>query len=433
MQILAVNSGSSSVKFGLFKGVGFPGRDAPAAQRICFGEIDLSGSHRAWVRSRQGALLQDCIWPMPRTAQPSHASVESSPTGHGQAQDLMQAAIGWIIAELERLQRCDGQAPLRIDAVGHRIVMGGMHFDGPVRIDPVVFEALSAMVTLAPLHQPAGLAGVQAASQRLPDAIQVACLDTAFHRTQPWVSQAYALPRRFDEEGVRRYGFHGLSYAHLAARLETLYTATPPARVIGIHLGSGASMCAMRNGQSVATTMGFSALDGLPMSTRCGQIDPGVLLWLLQAQGWDPARLSDLLYRESGLKGLSGISGDMRELLQSKDPRAAQAIEYYVHHAQRALASMTATLAGVDAIVFTGGIGEHAPAIRARILENIGWMGVHLEPTLNDALQDEGRIDAADSKVAVWVIPADEQATIAREVMQVLQRPETSSQTTQAS
>ena len=309
----------------------------------------------------------------------------------------------------------------KIAAVGHRIVHGGTRFAQPVLIDDEALSAIEALAPLAPLHQPHNVAGVKAARAAFPGVPQIACFDTAFHRNMPERNQRFALPRALHEQGIRRYGFHGLSYEFIAAQLarrEQGAGGWQAGRTVVAHLGNGASMCAMLNGRSVATTMSFSPLDGLPMGTRCGRIDAAVVLHLMQQQGLSAERIGQLLYRESGLLGLSGISSDMRELLASKDPQAAQAIDYFVEHAGRELAGMAAALQGIDTLVFTGGIGEHAAPIRQRIVQACAWMGLRLDAQANAAGRE--RISSDDSPVAVLVLHTDEEAVIAGHAAQWL-------------
>jgi len=311
--------------------------------------------------------------------------------------------------------RKDGVTPR---AVGHRIVHGGTRYDGPVRIDETVMGHLAELVPLAPLHQPHNLAPVRALWARSGDIPQVACFDTAFHRSQPEVAQRFALPRGLTEQGVKRYGFHGLSYAYIAEALPAYAGgALADGRVVVAHLGHGASMCAMRGRASVATTMGFTALDGLPMGKRCGNLDPGVILYLLQQQGWTAEQVQDLVYKQSGLYGVSGISDDMGELLASDDPNAAEAVALFCYRAARELGSLAAAIGGLDTLVFTAGIGEHAPEVRRRIAAQAEWLGVRLDADANAA--NATTISAADSPVKVFVIPTDEERTIARETRRV--------------
>jgi acetate kinase len=299
-----------------------------------------------------------------------------------------------------------------IVAAGHRVVHGGLKFTGPVRIDDKVLVELESLVPLAPLHQPHNLAAIRAVAQRAPQLPQVACFDTAFHRTQPAAAQSFALPRRYAEQGVRRYGFHGLSYEYIASVLPGIDAGAAAGRTIVAHLGNGASMCALKGGQCVATTMGFTAVDGLAMGTRCGALDPGVLLFLMDQHGMDARALEDLLYQQSGLLGVSGISSDMRTLLASSDPRAAEAVQLFVYRIVRELGSLAAALGGLDALVFTGGIGENSAPIRARVCREAAWLGLELDEGANE--RGGPCLSCPDSRVAAWVIPTNEELMIAQ-------------------
>jgi len=317
------------------------------------------------------------------------------------------------------LDRCAAEhTDHRVVAVGHRVVHGGLKFAAPVRIDDAVLAELESLVPLAPLHQPHNLAAVRAVARRAPELPQVACFDTAFHRTQPEVAQRFGLPRRFTDAGVRRYGFHGLSFEYVASVLPQFDARAAAGRTVVAHLGNGASLCATLAGRSVATTMGFTPADGLLMGTRPGLLDPGVLLYLAAAHGLTPADLEQLVYHESGLLGVSGISSDMRELLASDDRRAAEAVELFVYRVGRELGSMAAALGGLDALVFTGGIGEHAAAVRARVCRDAAWLGVTLDEAANDV--GERRISRAEGSASVWVIPTNEELMIADHVRRVL-------------
>lgn len=297
-----------------------------------------------------------------------------------------------------------------VGAVGHRIVHGGVDFSAPVGLSAGVMEKLRLLIPLAPLHQPHNLACAEAAMYAFPDAMQLGCFDTGFHRNHPWVNDTFALPRRFYEDGVRRYGFHGLSYAYISSYLARNHPALHKGRVVVAHLGNGASLCAIREGVSVASTMGFSALDGLPMGTRCGQLDPGVVLYLLQNHNMDAAAITELLYRKSGLLGLSGISSDMRTLQASPAPEAREAIDYYVFRIQREVGAMAASLGGIDGLVFCGGIGENSALIREKITAPLGFLGIQCNPEANRA----NAIEIGTGEVPVMVIPTDEEAMIAR-------------------
>ncbi|MEO1000102.1 MAG: acetate/propionate family kinase, partial [Pseudomonadota bacterium] len=282
----------------------------------------------------------------------------------------------------------------------------------PVVLDDAVIAELSRFSPFAPLHQPHNLAGVAAARAAFPGTLQVACFDTAFHRGHPWVNDVFALPRDFYDRGVRRYGFHGLSYEFIANRLAHLAPTLHAGRVVVAHLGNGASMCAMQGGRSVGSTMGFSALDGLPMGTRCGQLDPGVILYLLSQEGMTPDEIADLLYTRSGLLGLSGLSNDMRRLEAAGTREAGEAIDYFVFRIRRELGALAAVLGGLDALVFTGGIGEHSAMVRERVCEGMGWFGIELDRAANAAA--ETVISTALGRVRVMVVPTDEEFVIAR-------------------
>ncbi|MGE0407900.1 MAG: acetate/propionate family kinase [Amphiplicatus sp.] len=308
-----------------------------------------------------------------------------------------------------------------IIAVGHRIVHGGAKFAGPVLIDGSVLSELEALIPLAPGHQPYNLDGVKIARAALPDTAQIACFDTAFHRTMPRIERVFALPRRYAEKGVVRYGFHGLSYAYIASILPDLLGPAAGDRIIVAHLGSGASLCAMRGGRSAATTMGFTALDGPPMATRSGSIDPGVILYLLQEEAMTPSALSDLLYNKAGLLGVSGLSGDMRVLLASDDPRAKEAIDCFAYRVAREIGSLAAAVGGLDTVVFTGGIGENAAPVRARICEHISWLGFSLNMDANAANAAKALcISTLASQISVWVVHTDEEREIAREARRLI-------------
>ncbi len=301
---------------------------------------------------------------------------------------------------------------LDVKAIGHRVVHGGDAYARPVIVDDAVMEKLEKLSPFAPLHQPHNLAGIRAAMEAFAGAPQVACFDTAFHRNHPWVNDTFALPRAMYDEGVRRYGFHGLSYEYIAGELQRVAPHLAQGRIVVAHLGNGASMCAMQNSNSIASTMGFSALDGLPMGTRCGQVDPGVLLYLMDQRGMSAAEISDLLYKQSGLLGLSGLSNDMRTLEAAGTPQAAQAIDYFVFRCQREISSLAASLGGIDALVFCGGIGENSRLVRARICERLGWMGIEIDHSRNGA--NDMVISSDLARTSVMVIPTNEELVIAR-------------------
>jgi acetate kinase len=308
----------------------------------------------------------------------------------------------------------------QIVAAGHRVAHGGLKYARPVLVNAEVLTDLESLVPLVPLHQPHNLAAIKIVAKRAPELPQVACFDTSFHCTQSAIAQAFAIPRHLTEEGVRRYGFHGLSYEYIASVLPGIDTRAAAGRTIVAHLGSGASMCAMKNSRSVATTMGFSSIEGLPMGTRCGALDPGVLLYLMDRHNMDARGLEKLLYKESGLLGVSSISSDVRTLLASSDPRAAEALDLFVYRITRELGSLTAALGGLDALVFTGGICENATTIRARICRDATWLGLELDETANEA--GGPRISQPGSQVAAWIIPTNEELMIAQHSRRLLKK-----------
>ncbi len=382
--ILVLNAGSSSIKFSLFEGHVRPG----AKGLICDGELEGIG-HRAHFLAKDaaGKSLVDRYL--------------AEATTH---EDALATLLNWVQHQFTNN---------RLIAAGHRVVHGGPALAAPVRIDSSVIDQLLRLIPLAPLHQSHNLAAITAIAKLYPGLAQVACFDTAFHHTQSETAAAYALPQSITAQGVRRYGFHGLSYEYIAGVLpEVIGPVAAEGRVVVAHLGSGASMCAMHRRQSVATTMGFTALDGLPMGSRCGNLDPGVVLYLIQEKGMAPQAVSDLLYHSSGLLGVSGVSDDMRTLLASGDPLAANAVDLFVYRIGRELGSLAAGLGGLDALVFTAGIGEHAPEIRRRVCEQAGWLGIDLDGAANTA--DAARITMAGSRTSAWVIPTNEDLMIAR-------------------
>ena len=391
--ILVVNAGSSSVKFQVFA-VDGEGR----LRREIKGQVDGIGSRpRLRATAAGGDTMADRAYPI--------ETVPDVPAA------LMLAST-WLREEL-RL------SPL---AVGHRVVHGGPDYDRAVLIDHGVVARLERFTALAPLHQPHNLAPIRSLLANFPALPQVACFDTAFHRDHDEVADHYAIPRQLHEEGVRRYGFHGLSYEYVAKTLPEVAPEIACARVIVAHLGSGASMCAIHGGRSVESTMGFTALDGLPMGTRAGQIDPGVILYLMTVKGMSPSQVQDFLYRDCGLKGLSGVSNDMRELQSSDDPRAAFAVDYFVHRIALYAGMLAAALQGLDAFVFTAGIGENSVGIRARIAEQIGWLGASLDPLEN--ARHARRISRADSRIPLYIVPTDEELMIAQHTLSLLWRRE---------
>jgi acetate kinase len=332
---------------------------------------------------------------------------------------LMEQDLGAMVHEtafLIALHWIEKRKYFQLVAAGHRVVHGGRQLIAPMLIDESIITQLEQLIPLAPLHQPHNINPIKALGEIKPNLPQVACFDTAFHATQPQIARTLALPRYLTEQGIKSYGFHGLSYEFIVRRLPQL-AGTLPKRMIVAHLGNGASMTAIKDGQSIATTMSFTALDGLPMGTRCGAIDPGILLYLLN-QGIDLKTLDDLLYHKSGLLGVSGISNDMRTLLKSKAESAADAIDLFVYRIGRELGSLAAALAGLDALVFTGGIGEHAAPIRAKVGDMAAWLGVQIDAAANE--QSAFKISAENSPVSVWVIPTDEEKMIAEHTVHFL-------------
>lgn len=382
--ILVVNAGSSSLKFEVFSVAG-------SLARLVKGKMDGIGTapHLS-IKNAEGGRLANEDYP--------REDIPDLPSA-------MRLVGEWLRERLEG----------RLIAVGHRVVHGGPNNAGPAKVDESLLRELEWYTPLAPLHQPNNLAPIRVLLERQPDLEQVACFDTAFHRGHDPMTDHYAIPTHFFEEGVRRYGFHGLSYEYVAGRLADIAPDIAGGRVIVAHLGSGASMCALHEGRSVESTLGFTALDGLPMGTRCGQIDPGVLLYLLEQHGMSVKQLQDLLYKESGLKGLSGISNDVRDLLGSEEAGAVLALDHFVHRIGLNAGALAATLSGLDAFVFTAGIGENSPAMRERIAKKLGWLGVSLDTERNKA--GELLVSSDDSKVKVFVIPTDEELMIARHTL----------------
>ncbi len=384
--ILVANTGSSSVKFQLFEVT--PHGDL---KRQIKGQIDgIGASPKLRATSADGSVL---------------AEISYAPGKVLDVSDALHAAGAWL-----REERKIGPS-----GIGHRVVHGGPDYDRPVLVSEDVLSRLERYVSLAPLHQPFNLAPIKSIRARFPALPQVACFDTAFHRTHSALADHYAIPRKFYDEGIRRYGFHGLSYEYVANKLRETLPEIAKGRVIVAHLGSGASMCAMKDGRSVESTMGFTALDGLPMGTRCGQIDPGVVLYLAAEKGMSPEAVQDLLYRECGLKGLSGISNDMRALEKSSEPGAAFAIDCFVYRIGLYAGMLAAALGGLDAFVFTAGIGENSATIRARVCGTLGWLGAFLDPAANAA--SASLISAPSSSFPIYVVPTDEELMIARHTL----------------
>lgn len=387
-EILVFNAGSSSIKVSLFE------HDGGEPTLKLHGQIEGLGTPhpRGKATDASGQIVHDEHWPN-----------GDGPKDHA-------AAMAVIVGLLTRDR--PGWKPT---GIGHRVVHGGMRFSAPGLIDAECRQFLDELVTLAPLHIPANLKGIDAAATAFPGVPQVACYDTAFHQGRAFEAEAYALPRNYFDEGIRRYGFHGLSYEYVTRAMQRIAPEVARGRMIVAHLGNGASMCAIRNGRSIETTMGFTAVDGLPMGTRCGQLDPGVLLYLQHVRGMTVPQLIELTHKQSGLLGLSGISSDMRDLLASTDANARSAIDYFVYRVTYFVGALTATLGGLDGLVFTGGIGEHAAPIRERVCRSLNWLGIEFDQSAKGP-----RITTTASKVSAWVVPTDEEGMIARHVIDVL-------------
>jgi acetate kinase len=381
--ILTLNAGSSSIKFAAFRF-----ENNRELKPLTSGEIEGLGATAKGEAVTAGGEKTDIA-----------LNQSDGPVDH-------EAAVRAILRWLGKA----GDAG-QVAAVGHRVVHGGPDLVQPALVDDATLGKLRSLIPLAPLHQPHNIAGIEAAMKAFPSIPQVACFDTAFHRSHPFVDDTFALPRSYYDQGVRRYGFHGLSYEYITRRLRTVAPRVAQAKVIIAHLGNGASMCAVKAGRSIASTMSFTALDGLAMGTRCGQIDPGVLLYLMAEKKMSADQISDLLYKDSGLKGMSGLSQDMRELEASDDPAARDAIAYFVARARRELGGLAATLDGADAIIFTAGIGEHSWKVREAVLNAMEWMGIHLDVEANRA--NARIISAKHSPTIVFVIPTDEERMIA--------------------
>ncbi|WP_010338715.1 acetate/propionate family kinase [Sphingobium yanoikuyae] len=389
--VVSLNSGSSSIKFSLFvlEGDG-------ALQLSAGGKIEKIGiAPTMIVRSVEGGVLLERDWQ--DGAALTHA-------------DLLAHLFAWA-----------ADHPLKgreIIAIGHRVVHGGTEFAAPRLIDAALLDKLEALCPLAPLHQPHNLAAIRAIAALRPNLPQVACFDTAFHHDKPEIASRFAIPRALHDQGIRRYGFHGLSYEYIARRLAQIDPVLAGARVIAAHLGNGASLCAMQAGKSIDTTMGFTALDGLMMGTRCGSIDPGVVLHLQTQLGMSPAEIEDLFYKKSGLLGVSGISSDMRTLAASKAPEATEAIDLFAWRVAREIAALAASLGGIDGLIFTAGIGENDADIRSNICRRLAWFGVQIDELANAG--NGPRISMPDSPVAVLVIPTDEERMIAHHSLNVI-------------
>ena len=387
--VLVLNAGSSSVKFSTYR-LG----PAGALARSLRGELEGIGTRpHLQAADAEGRVVTDTAYPVPDVSTRAQA-----------------------IQKLTDFLR--GQQAAGIHAVGHRVVHGGPNHAAPAEVTPGLLEELQALVPWAPLHQPACLDGIRAMAALDPGVRQVACFDTAFHQHMPELARRFALPDAFYQQGVRRYGFHGLSYEFISSHLAAVAPRLAEGRVVVAHLGNGASMCALRAGQSVDTTMGFSVLDGLPMGTRCGAMDPGVLLYLLGPGGKSLQEVDALLYYGAGLKGLSGVSSDMRDLLGSEAPLARLAVDYFAYRVAREMGGLAAVLGGLDGLVFTGGIGEHAASVRAAVVQRSAWLGLVLDAEAN--ARDAARISTSDSAVEVRVVPTDEELVIARHTVAVL-------------
>jgi acetate kinase len=389
--ILVLNSGSSSVKFQLFRQQG-----ASQLERLIKGQFSGIG-----VRPRLEAQDSSGKPTIDRTFGPDEIADVGA---------ALEAVGDWL----------RGTLSVTPTAVGHRVVHGGPDYSAPVFIDHEALQRLERFIPLAPLHQPNNLAPIRSLLERRPELPQVACFDTAFHRDHGQLADRYAIPEALYLEGVRRYGFHGLSYEYIASRLKELAPETAAGRTIVAHLGSGASMCALRAGRSVESTMGFTALDGLPMGTRPGQLDPGIVLYLIDQKGMSPEAVTTLLYHDCGLKGLSGVSNDVRELEASANPRAAFALEYFACRVGQYAAMLAAGMGGIDAFVFTAGVGENSSAMRAKIAERLAWLGAAIEPNAN--LEHRPLISKPDSAVSLFVIPTDEEMMIARHTLALVSR-----------
>ena len=389
--ILVLNAGSSSIKFSVFL------EQDSGLNLLLNGQVEgLYTLPRFKAKDAAGKLLAEKRWE--------------------QGETLDHDTGVTHLAHFLHTQLSEHQ----LIAVGHRVVHGGLRYSEPVCVTAEIIKNLEQLIPLAPLHQPHNLTPIRALLERRPELLQVACFDTAFHHTQPALAQSFALPAEITDRGVKRYGFHGLSYEYIASVLADYDQHAAQGRSVVLHLGNGASMCAIQDGNSVASTMGFTAVDGLPMGTRCGNLDPGVLLYLMDELKMDARAIEKLLYQQSGLLGVSGLSSDMRTLLESDDPKAKFAVDLFVYRIARELGSLAATMGGLDALVFTAGIGEHAAPIRARICQAAAWLGVELDPAAN---QTGGpRISTTNSKTSAWVIPTNEELMIARHTLSLLNR-----------
>ena len=389
--VLSINAGSSSLKFALF-GLAGDGE----LEAISAGKIEGIGASPHFIaRDAGGKVLVERRW------QDSSLTHEA----------LLDELLGWIEASADAC---------RLIGIGHRVVHGGVEFAAPVLVTRPVIDALARLIPLAPLHQPHNIAAIGAAMAARPGVPQIACFDTAFHQTQSPVATRFAIPQALSREGIRRYGFHGLSYEYVARTLERLDPDMAAGRTIAAHLGNGASLCAMARGLSIDTTMGFTALDGLMMGTRCGSIDPGVILYLQQQKGMSTEEVQHLLYEESGLLGVSGLSGDMRELVASPDESARQAVELFVYRVAREAGALASSLGGLDGLVFTAGIGENSPVVRALVCRRLAWLGVDIDAGANAAAAPT--ISSAASRVTVRILPTDEERMIAMHTLAIVKQ-----------
>lgn len=391
--VLILNSGSSSIKFALYSAE----KTSHKISLLCQGEFEGIPNTLHFSAHDAHGTLEDKM-------------IDENPN----FQTALSYLLKWVNTTFPQLT---------LSAAGHRIVHGGERYTESVIISEDVLSYLETLSPLAPLHQPHNLAGIRTLQALHPALPQIACFDTSFHHTNPRLATLFALPYSFWKEGIRRFGFHGLSYRYIAETLPQLLDDKATGRVIVAHLGHGASMCAIKGLKSIATTMGLTALDGLPMGTRCGNIDPGVLLYLSSEKDYSTQGLSDLLYKKSGLLGLSGVSGDMKELLQSTSPQAAEAINYFCYQIRRQLASLIAALEGLDIIVFTGGIGENAWQVRQKVCDGLKWLNVELDEKLNASFRPTAaaRISTPESRIAVWIIPTNEEIIIVQDVFKLIQ------------
>ena len=392
--ISVINSGSSSIKFSLFDEL-----ENESLRLVYRGQVEGIGTDpRFKAKDSSSKTVAEESWQ------------NRSEYDH---EYLLGFVIDWI-----RKNRI--QMELELVGVGHRVVHGGEIYSKPVVVNTEVLQVLESYIPLAPLHQPHNLESIRSVHKLAPDTPQVACFDTAFHRTSSLVSQQFALPRELSDEGIKRFGFHGLSYEYVARRFKQIVPSVANGRVIVAHLGSGASMCALENGASIASTMGFSAMDGLVMGTRPGNLDPGVVLHLIEQKGMSVQDLTELFYKRCGLLGVSGLSNDMRDLLESNDPHAKEAVDLFVYRIKREMGSLAAALGGLDALVFTAGIGENSAEIRRRIGETADWLGLSLDEKANE--EGQIRISTGDSKVSCWIIPTDEELMIATHTRDLLNK-----------